>query len=120
MTNHTKTQIHYLHHHNYPALNRNHPLSLVPRNFRNLALINIANSRPNHIQSPIQHIVTQQPQIDDKYEKIIEQPQISSSEQSFFLAHDELTSWIPSPFHFPPSQPPKPNSHHSTFCFPAT
>ena len=30
-----------------PSLNRNHPLSLVPRNFRN-----IANSRPYHIQSP--------------------------------------------------------------------
>ena len=45
-----------------PCLNRNHPLSLVPRNFRNLALVNIANSRPNHMKSPIQHIVTQQPQ----------------------------------------------------------
>ena len=57
-----------------PSLNRNHPLSLVPRNFRNLALVNIANSRPNHIQSPIQHIVTQQPQTDNTYEQIIEQP----------------------------------------------
>ena len=55
------------------SLSRNHPLSLVPRNFRNLALVNIANSRPNHIQSPIQHIVTQQPQNDDTYEQIIEQ-----------------------------------------------
>ena len=57
-----------------PSLNRNHPLSLVPQNFRNLALVNIANSRPNHIQSPIQHIVTQQPQNDDTYELIIKQP----------------------------------------------
>ena len=57
-----------------PSLNRNHPLSLVPRNFRNLALVNIANSRPNHIQSPIQHIVTQQPRNDDTYVQIIEQP----------------------------------------------
>ena len=57
-----------------PSLNRNHPLSLVPRNFRNLALANIATSRPNHIQCPIQHIVTQQPQNDDTYEQIIEQP----------------------------------------------
>ena len=56
-----------------PSLNRNHPLSLVPRNFRNLALVNIANSRPNHIQSSIQHIVTQQPQNDDTYEQIIQQ-----------------------------------------------
>ena len=57
-----------------PSLNCNHPLSLVPRKFRNLALVNIANSRPNHIQSPIQQIVTQQPQNDDTYEQIIEQP----------------------------------------------
>ena len=57
-----------------PSLNRNHPLSLVPRNFRNLALVNIANSRPNHIQSPIHHIVIQQPQNDDTYEQIIKQP----------------------------------------------
>ena len=57
-----------------PSLNRNHPLSLVPRNFRNLALVNIANSRPNHIQSPIHHIVTQQSQNDDTHEQIIEQP----------------------------------------------
>ena len=75
MKNHNNTQIHYpptapqL-----PSLNRNHPLSLVQRNFRNLALVNIANSRPNHLQSPIQHILTQQPQQDDTYEQIIEKP----------------------------------------------
>ena len=57
-----------------PTLNRNHPLSLVTRNFRILALVNIANSRPNHIQSPTHHIVTQQSQNDDTYEQIIEQP----------------------------------------------
>ena len=57
-----------------PSLNRNHPLSLVPRNFRNLAPVNIANSRPNHKQSPIHHIVTQQSQNDDTYEQIIKQP----------------------------------------------
>ena len=31
-----------------PSLNHNHPLSLLPQIFRNLALVNIANSRPNH------------------------------------------------------------------------
>ena len=41
-----------------PSLNRKHPLSLVPRNFRSLAFVKIANLRPNHIQSPIHHIVT--------------------------------------------------------------
>ena len=105
-----------------PSLNRNHPLSLVPWNFRNLALVNLANSRPNHIQSPIQHIVIQQSQNDDTYEQIIEQPHTINfqSQNNHFLAHDEPTNWIPSPFHFPPSQPPKSTSHHSTFCFPAT
>ena len=54
-------------------LNRNHPLSL-PRNFRNLALVYIANSRPHHIQSPIHHIVSQPSQSDDIFEQVIEQP----------------------------------------------
>ena len=57
-----------------PSLHPNHPLSLVPRNFRILALTNITSSRPNYIQSPIHHIVTQQSQSDDTYEQIIEQP----------------------------------------------
>ena len=63
-----------------PSLNRNHPLSLVAQNFRNLALVNIANSRTNHIQSPIQHIVTQQPQNDDTSEQIVEQPHTTNFE----------------------------------------
>ena len=70
-----------------PSLNRNHPLSLVPRNFRNLALVNIAISRPNHIQSAIQHIVTQPSQNDDTYEQIIEQPhttKLQSQNNHFF------------------------------------
>ena len=105
-----------------PSLNRNHPLSLVPRNFRNLAPVNIANSRTNHIQSPIHHIVTEQPQNDDTYEQITEQPHTTSfqSQNNLFLAHDEPTNLIPSPFNFPSSQSPKPNSHHPTFCFPVT
>ena len=59
-------------------LHHNHPLSLVPRNFRNLALFYITNSRPNYIQSPIHHIVTQQSQSDDTCEQIIEQPHITN------------------------------------------
>ena len=55
------------------SLNRNHPLSLVPRNFRNLALVKNVNSRPNHIQSPIHNIVTQQSQNYITYEQKIEQ-----------------------------------------------
>ena len=57
-----------------PNLHHNHPLSLVSPNFRNLAITNPRNLRPSHKQSPIQHIVTQHPQIDDTYEQIIEQP----------------------------------------------
>ena len=71
-----------------PSLNCNQPLSLVPRNFRKLALVNIANSRPNHIQSPIQHIVTQQSPNDDTHEQIIEQPHTISfqSQNNRFLS----------------------------------
>ena len=46
-------------------LNHNHPLSLVPRNFRNKALTDLIFLRSNQPQSPIQHITTQQPNIDD-------------------------------------------------------
>ena len=57
-----------------PCLPNNHPLSLVSQNFRNLAITNPINLRPSHLQSPIQHIVTQQPSNDNTYEQIIEQP----------------------------------------------
>ena len=55
-------------------LNHNHPISLVLRNFRNIALTDLITSRSNYPQSPIQHITTQQPNIEDKYKQIIEQP----------------------------------------------
>ena len=57
-----------------PHLPNNHPLSLVSQNFRNLAITNPPNLRSSHIQSPIKHIVTQTPPIDDTYEQIIEKP----------------------------------------------
>ena len=105
-----------------PSLHPNHPLSLVPRNFRNLALTKITSSRPNYIQSPIHHIKTQQPQSDDTYEQLIEQTHTTNfqSQNNHFFPHDGPTSWNPSPLNFPFSQSPKPNSHHPTFCFPAT
>ena len=56
-----------------PTLPQNHPLSLVPRNFRNLAITNNPNFRSNTTQSPIQHIMTNQSQNDNTYEQIIEQ-----------------------------------------------
>ena len=57
-----------------PPLPQNPPLSLVPRNFRNLATTSNPNSRPNTAQSPIQHIMTHHAQNDNTYEQIIEQP----------------------------------------------
>ena len=55
------------------SLNHNHPLSLVLRNFRNIALTGLMSSRPNYPQSPIQHLITQQSNIEDTYEQIVEQ-----------------------------------------------
>ena len=48
-----------------PPLPQNHPLSLVPRHCRNLAITNNPNSRPNTTQSPIQHIMTHHSQNDN-------------------------------------------------------
>ena len=105
-----------------PHLPNNHPLSLVSRNFRNLAITNPLNSRPSHIQSPIQHIVTQHPPINDTYEQIIEQPHTITfqSQNNHFLAHDEQTSWITPPIKFPPNQSYLSNPNNTTFCFSAT
>ena len=57
-----------------PFLPQNHSLSLFFSNFRNLAITNNPNSRPNITHSPIQHIITHHSQNDYTYEKIIEQP----------------------------------------------
>ena len=57
-----------------PPLPHNHPLSLVRRNFRNLAITHNPNFRPNISQSPIQHIMTHHSQDENTYKQIIEQP----------------------------------------------
>ena len=57
-----------------PPLPQNHQLSLVPRNFRKLAITNNPNFRPNTTKSPIQYIMTHHSQNDNTYEQIIEQP----------------------------------------------
>ena len=70
-----------------PNLNHNHPLSLVSRNFRNLALTNSTNLRTNYLQRPIHRIVNQESRNDDTYEQIIEQPHTTtfqSQNNSFF------------------------------------
>ena len=61
-----------------PNLPQNHPLSLVPRNFRNLAITNPPNFRSNTVHSPIQHIVPQHQQNNNTYEQIIEQPRTTT------------------------------------------
>ena len=70
-----------------PALPQNRRLSLVSRNFRNLAVTNPPNFRSNTVQSRIQHKVTQNPQNDDTIEQIIEQPRTTtfrSQDNHFF------------------------------------
>ena len=57
-----------------PPLPQNHPLSLIPRNLRNLTITNNPHSRSNIPQSPIQHIMTHHSQNENTYEQIIEQP----------------------------------------------
>ena len=106
-----------------PPLPDNHPLSLVTRNFRNLAITHNPNFRPTTSQSPIHHIMTHHSQDDNTYEQIIEQPHTTafqSQNNHFFLARDEPTTWIPTPLKFPPNQPPHSNPKNPTFCFPTT
>ena len=79
------------------------------------------NFRQNMSQSPIQHIMTHHSQDDNTYEQIIEQPlPLFSLKIIIFLAHDEPTTWIPTPLKFPSNQPPHSNPNNLTFCFPVT
>ena len=105
-----------------PSLHHNHPLSLVPRNFRSLTLTNFTSSRPNYIQSPNYHIVTQQSQSDDTYEQIIEQPHsknFQSQNNQFFSPRwaDKLDRFTA---HFPIQPISETQFPSSFFCFPAT
>ena len=70
-----------------PPLPHNHPLSLVPRNFRKLAITHNQNFRPTISQSPIQHIMPHRSQDENTYEQIIEQPHTTafqSQNNNFF------------------------------------
>ena len=61
-----------------PLLNRlqnNHPLSLVPRNYRNTLVFTEHTSQGNNFrQSPATHIALHQSNIDDTDKQIVEQP----------------------------------------------
>ena len=71
-----------------PPLPHNHPLFLVPRNFRNLAITHNPNFRPTISQSPIQHIMTHHSQDKNTYEQIIEQPHTTAfqSQNNIFFS----------------------------------
>ena len=65
-------------------------------------------------RSPISHITSQQPCIDDTYDQNVEQPHKLSfhSHNNHLLAHDEPPSWMPQPFHFLSIQSPMPQFLH--------
>ena len=46
-------------------LNQDHPLSLVPRKFRSIAVTDFITSKSKYQHSPIEQIITQQPSIED-------------------------------------------------------
>ena len=64
-TTSTAPQLHNLH--------NNHPLSLVPRSYRNTAITEHISSGHSYSQSPVTQIVAHQPNIEDTYEQIVEQ-----------------------------------------------
>ena len=56
------------------TLHNNYPLSLVPRNYRNIALTEHISTSHSYPQSPVTHSIAQQPNVQKTYEQIIEQP----------------------------------------------
>ena len=55
------------------TLQNNHPLSLVPRNYRNISQTEHISTSRRYPQSPVTHIVAQQLNLDEMYEQTIEQ-----------------------------------------------
>ena len=74
----TIIQMHYLQHHTYQISIITIHYHLSHEILGNLAITNPPNLRPSHVQSPIQHMVTEYPQNDDTYEQIFEQPQTTT------------------------------------------
>ena len=57
------------------TLNDIHPLSLVLRNYRNIALTEHISTIHSYLQCPVTHTIAQQPDIAETYEQIKEQSQ---------------------------------------------
>ena len=55
----------HLLHHNYTIFHNNHPLSLVPRNYRNTQVTEHISTSHSYPQSPVTHIVDQQSNKED-------------------------------------------------------
>ena len=63
--------------------------------------------------------ISQQPNIEDTYEQIIEQPHTTKIlRTTILLAHDEPPSWITPSLNFLTSQPSKQPPSDTSFCFP--
>ena len=79
---------------------KNHPLSLVPRNYRITTVTEHICTSHSYPQSPVTHIVAHQPNIEETYKQIIEQPHTTNfrSQNNHLLAHDEPPDWISQPF----------------------
>ena len=104
------------------TLQNNHPLSLVPQNYRKISLTEHISTIHRYPQSPVTRIVAQQPNVDETYVQIIEQNHIlliSGLRTTIFLAHDEPPDWIPQPFPFIPIQPPTSLPSLTNFCIPS-
>ena len=86
------------------SLHNNHPLSLVPPIYRNVAITEYNSSSYCYPQSQVSPILVHQPNIDETNEQILEKPRTSNfrSQNKIFLAHDEPPDWIPQPqFSYP-------------------
>ena len=55
-------------------LQNSHPLYLVPRTYTNTTVTELISTSHSYPQSPVTHIVAHQPNIEDTYEQIKEQP----------------------------------------------
>ena len=51
-----------------------HPLSLVPRSYRNISLTEQISTSHGYPQSPHTHIIAQQSKVEKTYKQTIEQP----------------------------------------------